>query len=200
MVLNRKSHRGSGGSIAIAVTSYTSTSSGDNAPVWSTTNMFVGIGIGMCMCIMVLMTRLGESTVDIRSRWSDLAMSYGMEKQQQQQQQQQQRLPRRTRHPLFSETWDIFQRIEAEQTGRVFNETRTDPPLVQREVHFLTPEQLHKNDTFSASWLQRTLDFMTMPLAEIATDEDATYFAYTTNNNDNNKDNFRMTMDWLDFG
>lgn len=165
--------------------------------------MFVGIGIGMS--VMALMMWLGESTVDIRSRWTGLAMSSeaaesnGVAQAQQRHAQQAQVLrPRRKRHPLLSETWDIFQRIEAEQTGRVFNETRTDPPLVQREVHLLNPEQLHRNDSCSASWLQTTSDFMNMPLEEIGTCEDAAFLAFITKGN--SKDNFRMTMDWLDFG
>jgi hypothetical protein len=160
------------------------------------TRMFAGISIGMSVMVMVVW--LGESTVDIRNRWTDLALSSEAPESSGQEQQQQVRRPRRTRHPQFSETWDIFQRIEAEQTGRVFNETRTDPPLVQREVHFLVPEQLHMDDTFSASWLQRTSDFMNMKLEEIGTCEDAALLAFTSGGN--KKDNFRMTMDWLDFG
>ena len=93
----------------------------------------------------------------------------------------------------------MFQRIEAEQTGRFFNETRTEPPLVQREAHFLEPSQLDMKDAFSASWLQRTSAFMEMHLDDIGTCEDAALLAYSQKEG-TKKDNFRMTMDWLDFG
>ena len=73
-----------------------------------------------------------------------------------------------------------------------------------RRVHFLSHEQLAHNDAFSASWMQRRADFMTMDLLKIDTCEDAAFvaFEYAKENlpqTINREPLLRMTADWLDF-
>lgn len=74
----------------------------------------------------------------------------------------------------------------------------------QRRVHFLSHEQLAHNDAFSASWMQRRADFMTIDLHKIDTCEDAAFvaFEYAQQNlphTINREPLLRMTADWLDF-
>ena len=99
----------------------------------------------------------------------------------------------RRQHPHFDPSWDVFQRIEAEQTGRVVP-PRTEPPLPH--VNFIDQTQVAKEDAVaSASWLQTTNDFLAMDAKGMDTVEDASHFAFQ----EKRQHKLRMTMDWLDF-
>jgi len=103
-------------------------------------------------------------------------------------------------HPQFKESWDIFQRIEAEQTGRVVppRSLETSPP--QRPVHFM---QFHTGvsqlEAYSGSWLQKKNDFMSMKLDAMKEWEDAAIFAYHDAPNNNRASMLHMPLDMLDF-
>jgi hypothetical protein len=68
------------------------------------------------------------------------------------------------KHPQFiNESWTVMQRIEAEQTGRVFASRPTLAP--QRETHFMEFHSgVSKAEAYSGSWLQRTQKFKTMQI------------------------------------
>jgi hypothetical protein len=100
-------------------------------------------------------------------------------------------------HPKFDPSWDIFQRIEAEQTGRVRGPSNTQGEAVERRIALIEHEQLSEQDGFSASWLQTRENFLSMDIDGIGICEDAAFFAYSYRRH--REKHWRMTMDWLDF-
>ena len=64
-----------------------------------------------------------------------------------------------------------------------------------RKVYFLPFGQVNDKDAFSASWLQKTDDFLSMDFNSIQICEDASFRAYRGAR----RENLRMTLDWLDF-
>lgn len=108
------------------------------------------------------------------------------------------RKPRR--HPQFNESWTIFQRLEAEQTGRVFpsRPIQTLPP--QRTVSYMKFHQgVSLIEANAGSWLLRTQDFLTMKLEDIETWEDAAKYAYHDKPSNNRAEMLRTPLDMLDF-
>jgi hypothetical protein len=72
--------------------------------------------------------------------------------------------------------------------------------LNQRQIHFFGPTA-HLNDrtdAFSASWLQRKEEFMSMNFAGIVSCEDASFVAFSGGTPER-FENLRMTVDWFDF-
>ena len=67
--------------------------------------------------------------------------------------------------------------------------------LQDRKVYFMTDQQVNQKDAFSASWLQKTEEFLTMDLESIGICEDAAFRAYRGAK----ARKLRMTLDWLDF-
>lgn len=67
--------------------------------------------------------------------------------------------------------------------------------IEDRQVHFMPLGQVSEKDAFSASWLQRTEDFMTMELDRILICEDAAFRAFRGPR----RKMLRMTLDWFDF-
>jgi Chondroitin N-acetylgalactosaminyltransferase len=63
--------------------------------------------------------------------------------------------------------------------------------IQERKVYWLPPEEVRK-DGFSASWLQKTEDFLTMELDKIVFCEEASFKA-------DRLTKLRMSLDWLDF-
>lgn len=106
--------------------------------------------------------------------------------------------PKLRKHPQYNESWTILQKIEAEQTGRVFAARPTLPP--QRETRFMAFHSgVSKTEAYSGSWLQRTSDFMTMKIDAMEKWEDAAVFAYHDKPHDNRGQMLHMTLDLLDF-
>jgi len=64
----------------------------------------------------------------------------------------------------------------------------------QHKVHFLNPEDVTQQDSFSASWLQSKQDFMEMDLDAVGICEDAAFKAWNTR-----RDKLRMSLDYLDW-
>jgi len=110
------------------------------------------------------------------------------------------------------------QKLEWEQTGRVIlpaparvGKTKPKvinpqkvikpwkPPSPQPNITFLQDEDLHEADRFSASWFQRVSTFMTMPLEEIHTCEDASFVATKWQPDQPRNQWLRMTSDYLDY-
>lgn len=109
---------------------------------------------------------------------------------------------RRQQHPEFQESWTMTQRIEAEQTGRVFPaggpEKPPKPP--QRETQFMKfHTDVSREEGYSGSWLQQKGEFLSMKLDDIQQWEDAAIFAYHDEPDDNRGEKMYMTLDLLDF-
>jgi hypothetical protein len=66
--------------------------------------------------------------------------------------------------------------------------------LNQRPVHFMRWGEVDQRDAFSASWLQKTDDFLSMRFDLIRICEDAAFKAFFQRHG-----KVRMTLDWLDF-
>ncbi|CAB9518879.1 expressed unknown protein [Seminavis robusta] len=66
--------------------------------------------------------------------------------------------------------------------------------LKDRPVYFMKNGQVNEKDAFSASWIQRTEDFLVMDLRRINICEDAAFKAFKYR-----RHRLRMTLDWLDF-
>ena len=104
---------------------------------------------------------------------------------------------------LYDPSWDVYQVIEAEQTGRIVG-PRTEAPIPRRDIFFLDDKQLSHGDGYSGSWLVRTEHFRNnMKLDAIQTWEDAAQLAYqdedTTGSGAKKFSKLRMSLDWLDF-
>ncbi|CAB9525723.1 expressed unknown protein [Seminavis robusta] len=190
MIKSRRSRRGNASS---------SSNSMDGG--WNKPSLFMGMMIGMSAMAMIL--RIRDSTSDL-NYWNDLMIasttnsdtpSTTSTSTSTRTLHKKNSVQLRPAHPAFSDTWDDFQRIEAEQTGRVVG-PRTDPPLPDRMVHFLDLTQLAEHDAFAASWLQSREQFQSMKLDDIGICEDAAFFAYSK---DDRWSKLRMTADWLDF-
>lgn len=72
---------------------------------------------------------------------------------------------------------------------------KTTTTIEDRQVHFMPLGQVNEKDAFSASWLQRTEDFLSMELDRIMICEDAAFRAFRGNR----RKMLRMTLDWFDF-
>ena len=108
------------------------------------------------------------------------------------------RTPRR--HPQFNESWTLFQRLEAEQTGRVFPSRPIQILPPQRTVQYMKFHQgVSLVEANAGSWLQRTTDFLTMKLEDIETWEDAATYAYHDKPSNNRAEMLRTPLDMLDF-
>lgn len=71
---------------------------------------------------------------------------------------------------------------------------------VDRKVYFMPYGQVDDKDAFSASWIQKTEDFMDMNLQRIAFCEDAATQASLNRGGTQKRGvKLRMTLDWLDF-
>lgn len=82
--------------------------------------------------------------------------------------------------------------ITLKQKVKVLSWNETSPEQRQK-VHFLGRSQLTRRDTFSASWLQSTQDFMRMNLTRITFCEAAAFAAFARRTH-----KLRMTLDYLD--
>ena len=186
----------------------------DGGGLWSQTRLqevFLGILVGLSMFFVFcrvqevtppdLNETLLESSPPIERRTATATDVTGTRSYL-----KQKRQPPPPKKRLYDPSWDVYQVIEAEQTGRIVG-PRTEAPLPSRQCFFLDDSQLSHEDGNSGSWLVKTDHFLARMkpnnLEAIQTWEAAAQLTYededTTPGGAKKFSKLRMTVDWLDF-